>query len=363
MDNLTHSLFGATLARTPLGRAGRGTTLALVLASNAPDIDIVTVADGVLRYLEWHRGPTHGLPGVAGLGLLMAALVWLGLRLFDRRHQAEHAPFARLAGICIIGVLLHIALDLPTSYGTRILSPFDWRWFTTDWMPIVDVYLLIVLGAGLLHGRGEATHRRNAAIVLTLMVVNYSIRAVAHDRALAVAPRVLGPRLPEPCQQTGRSGTLVSWPAANDSGERAPISCVLTMAALPSFVSPFEWRVVAQLSNAYEIVDVDLLDRRLRTTDGTEALRHRARRVPNQWTPAVSRAATTDTARVFLGFSRFPSARSIVEGHGTTVRFTDIRFGNPSSGPSDRAGGRSGFFSVRVRVDQNNRVVDETLGE
>ena len=41
MDNLTHTLFGLTLARTPLGRAGRGVTTALVLASNAPDIDAV----------------------------------------------------------------------------------------------------------------------------------------------------------------------------------------------------------------------------------------------------------------------------------------------------------------------------------
>ena len=41
MDNLTHSLFGLTLARTPLRKAGRGVTTTLVLASNAPDIDIV----------------------------------------------------------------------------------------------------------------------------------------------------------------------------------------------------------------------------------------------------------------------------------------------------------------------------------
>jgi len=41
MDNLTHTLFGLTLARTPLGRAGRGTTAALILASSAPDIDII----------------------------------------------------------------------------------------------------------------------------------------------------------------------------------------------------------------------------------------------------------------------------------------------------------------------------------
>ena len=75
MDNLTHTLFGATLARTPLNR-GRGTTAALILASNAPDIDIVTAVDGALGYLQWHRGPTHGPLGVVALGTIVAGIVW-----------------------------------------------------------------------------------------------------------------------------------------------------------------------------------------------------------------------------------------------------------------------------------------------
>src|SRR5439155_901900 len=65
MDNLTHTLFGLTLARTPLGRVGRGTTVALVLAANVPDIDFVAAAGGPMKYLEWHRGPTHGALGWA----------------------------------------------------------------------------------------------------------------------------------------------------------------------------------------------------------------------------------------------------------------------------------------------------------
>ena len=91
MDNLTHSLFGATLARTPLSRAGRGTTAALVLASNAPDIDIVATAGGAVKYLEWHRGMTHGPLGIVGLGVVAAAMVWLGRRFYDRRLAAKAA--------------------------------------------------------------------------------------------------------------------------------------------------------------------------------------------------------------------------------------------------------------------------------
>jgi hypothetical protein len=56
LDNLTHTLFAATLARAGLEKAGRGATAALVLASYAPDVEIVWVADRMrrltLRYLD-----------------------------------------------------------------------------------------------------------------------------------------------------------------------------------------------------------------------------------------------------------------------------------------------------------------------
>src|SRR6476469_413357 len=87
MDNLTHTLFAVTLGRTPLGRAGRGTTTALVLASNAPDIDIVTTAQGGAAYLQWHRGPPHGPRGIAALALVTAAMVWGIQRYIDRRSD------------------------------------------------------------------------------------------------------------------------------------------------------------------------------------------------------------------------------------------------------------------------------------
>src|SRR5436309_1222418 len=134
MDNITHTLFGATLARTPLSRAGRGTTAALILSSNAPDIDIVATAGGAMKYLEWHRGPTHGPLGLAGLALITAGLVWIGRRIYDQRQPTfvntdPDASFGMLVAVSIVGVFLHVLMDVPTSYGTRVLSPFDWHWF------------------------------------------------------------------------------------------------------------------------------------------------------------------------------------------------------------------------------------------
>ena len=118
------------------------------------------------------------------------------------------------------------------------------------------------------------------------------------------------------------------------------------------------------MSNAYETQAIDILDPRFRTPPAPdEVLWRLTRRVPNQWTPAALQAAETETARTFLGFSRFPAARSLVEPDGTTVvRWTDMRFELPvAAGPrANRAGGRGGIFTLRVIVDADGRVLEET---
>jgi len=372
LDNLTHTLFGATLARTPLGRAGRGTTAALIIASNLPDIDIVTTAGGSISYLQWHRGPTHGPIGIVGLGLVTAAIVSVAYRIIDSRRRdptterAGVAPFGMLAIVSTIGVLLHVLMDVPTSYGVRILSPFSWRWFAVDWMPIIDIWLLIVLMAGLFFGlRSPAAKRRNGAIVLTVMAVVYGIRAAAHHQALALAPRVLGPTLPQRCDPaTARSGVIDVWP-------RGPVAmpvlaagkrCLVEIAAIPEFIGPFSWRIIAQMSNSYEIYQLDLLDARLRAADSGSVFWRHVRRYPNIWTPVVEEAGSSRLGRIFLGFSRFPAARSVVDAEGvTTVRWTDVRFVF-GIGPVDQPRRGPDMFTATVRIDADGKVVDEHLG-
>jgi membrane-bound metal-dependent hydrolase YbcI (DUF457 family) len=372
MDNITHTLFAATLARTPLGRAGRGATTALILASNAPDVDIVATAGGALKYLEWHRGPTHGPLGILGLGIVTAGLVWVGRSALDRwrvagQGRVPNAPFGMLAIVSILGVLLHVLMDLPTSYGTRVLSPFDWHWYAFDWMPILDIYLLMALAAGLFFGWGsDAAGRRNVAIVLVFMSANYGVRAAAHERALAIAPRVFGPLLPPRCDLApARAGLMINrWPHAAPSAPFGPATrCLVEMAAMPDLGSPFRWRLIAQLSNAYEVRGVNLIDTVFRTPAGAGAMWRLTLRYPNQWTPVVVRAAGTRVAQAFLGFSRFAAARSFVDGDGiTTVRWTDVRFSagpRPPGVPSDSI---ANLFTATVRIAASGPILDAQLG-
>jgi len=364
MDNVTHTLFGLTLAATPLGRR-RGATAALVLACNAPDIDIVATLGGTQAYMRWHRGPTHGLLGVVGLGIAVAAIVAGVDRFLTRQTDGDVGSTATarsLLALSMFGVVTHILMDLPTSYGTRLLSPFDWHWFAFDWLPIIDIYLLMALAAALVFARLTPEMRRhNAVIALVLMAANYAVRGAAHDRALALAPRLFGPTLPQACQgeeATGGPFEPDRWPrpvALPSTGRR----CLVQLAAMPTFISPFHWRIVAQMSNGYELQDLNVLDARFRREPGAdEVLWRTALRSPNEWSPPVRAAAGTPAAQTFLGFSRFPDARVFPGAGGdVTVRWTDMRFAgglvalNRPEQPSP--------FAIVVRVDPDGRILSQ----
>ena len=376
MDNLTHTLFALTVARTPLSRAGRGAAAALVLASNAPDVDIVTIVRGSMSYLKWHRGPTHGPLGIVGLGIVSAALVWVGRRVYDNWRISRHATVAptdehnasfwMLVAVSIVGTLLHVAMDFPTQYGTRIFSPFDWHWYAIDLMPIVDVYLLAALVAGLAFGRQSSSARqRNAAIVLVLMAANYGFRAVEHAQALAMVPRLFGPTLAPPCdpQSAGDRRPFDIWPRARATSSATGKRCLVELAAMPTFTSPFRWQIIAQVSNAYELRDVDLLDMRSRDGDDeSEAPWRTTLRYPNVWTPTVTHAADTRLGQLFLGFSRFPAARSAIDPHGvTTVRWTDVRFAGGGVALNQRRAAPN-FFTATVTVGADGQILQERLG-
>jgi hypothetical protein len=256
-------------------------------------------------------------------------------------------------------------MDLPTSYGIRPLSPFDWHWYAVDWLPIVDIYLLATLVIGLLGRPTPKQARAKAAFVLLLMATNYGVRGYLHHQALELAPRLFGPTLPLPCDPPDATTRLLDvWPRPTRPSDPPPgRRCLVEIAAMPSFTSPFRWRIIAQLSNAYEIHDIDLFDARFQEPESaSEVLWRMTLRYPNVWTPAVQKAASSHLGQIFLGFSRFPAARSSVDANGvTTVRWTDVRFAGGITG-LDQPAPRSGLFTATVKVAPDGRIVEETLG-
>jgi len=299
--------------------------------------------------------------------VLAAGLVWTWTRITDGRRSRDRASAASLAMLCalgIIGALGHVLMDFPTSYGVRLFSPFDWHWVAADWMPIVDVYLLAVLAAGLWFGNrgGPGARERNAAIVLVLMGLTYGLRGASHHEALVHAAETFGPVMPAPCSSTPPQGWIDRWPRSGVGAEdgTAQGHCLIEVAAVPGFMSPFRWRLIAQLSNGYELHDLDLLGGGGAAPDRSGRPRLSVR-YPNHWTPAVRRAAESHVAQVLLGFSRFPAARSYVDDTGyATVRWSDMRFVMSPIG--ERPPVNSNLFSALVRLDPAGRIIEEKFG-
>jgi inner membrane protein len=87
MDNLTHTATGLFLSRAGLNRWTPQASAILMLAANAPDIDVLSAAGGSINYLHYHRHLTHSIIGMPVIAILCVLLVravsrqpvrWLG---------------------------------------------------------------------------------------------------------------------------------------------------------------------------------------------------------------------------------------------------------------------------------------------
>lgn len=341
MDNITHSLFALTLSGAGLRRAGRGSTAALLIASNIPDIEVLTaLTGGRVAVLADHRGPTHGPLGL-GLAVATAAAVWLALRIWRREERS--ATFMALLAVSTIGVLGHVALDLATSYGTRVLSPFQDTWYGVDWMPIIDVYLWAILAAGVAAGLMRPAWRARAAVAaLLLMAGDYALRAGLHEAALREAVSLQEAALPG---SVGRVGWGFHYLDGQDPAALP--------AALPTLFSPFKWRLILRAPGGFRVEELDLLGGR----PPADAITF-----PNDRGIAVSRAAAAPLARMFLDFSRFPAAEALPHSNGdVTVHWYDLRFARHQDVPGDSRRHTSPF-GVWVRLSKTGEIVGQGLG-
>lgn len=301
MDNITHTLTGLMLARAGLNRLTPRATPILLLAANAPDIDVVSAFGGSVRYLEHHRGITHSLAAIPVLALLAVVLV----RLVSRRPVAWRGAF--LASL--IGVASHPLLDWTNIYGVRLLLPFSADWLRADIISVVDLWIWAALLAAL---AGPAIGRlvsseigakpgsgRGAAIVALSFLAAYGFgRYLLHERAVAV----LDARLYQ---------------------NEVP----LRVAAIPAPFNPLRWVGLVEGRGFYSIhSELNLLEP-FDPEGGTLLYKAEA-------DPEMEQARSTEAFRVFLDFSQYPLWRvtplADPEG-GRLVEAMDLRFGAPPS--------------------------------
>jgi inner membrane protein len=319
MDPLTHTATGLFLSRAGLNRWTPYATPILLLAANAPDVDIVTLSGGSLNYLHWHRHLTHSLIAMPVMALLSVGLV----RLLARKS----IPWLAASAAAMIGVASHLLLDWTNAYGIRLMLPFSSRWLQLDLMSLFDPWILGValiaivgpvvarlVGSEISSGTAKPRyHGRGFAWLALAFVLFYNCgRAVLHARALSM--------LDSRVYQGVAASRIAALPSAN----------------------PWIWRGLVETPDFVATADV-LVGGEFDPLGAT--VFHK----PDP-DPAIDAARRTHTFQEFLRFSQFPLWRVSPApdmDNAKLVEVLDMRFGNPLS---------PGFMASAV-VDSRGRVV------
>ncbi len=182
-----------------LGQAGLKTKTrkglaALILGANMPDIDVF-FGNAPWDPLAIHRGFTHGIVGgVLIMPPILAGLLWLLDRLQSKRGKAFRSGlpmhFGWLLALSYLGAATHPLLDMLTTYSVQLYSPFSNRWYHSDGLFIIDVWIWLVLGSSIFisrrRERAGKEWRRLPQAAITLVVAYIGANLLITERADAL---------------------------------------------------------------------------------------------------------------------------------------------------------------------------------
>jgi inner membrane protein len=186
MDNLTHTLVGLALGQAGLARRfGKGTTLALIIASNLPDIDALWSFTQGRESLLMRRTFTHG---VLGLPLLSLAAALIFSRFYPNLN------WKTLFWLNLGAMALHVFMDLLNSYGVVLLYPFSLQRFELSWVFIIDPIIWLVLLLALLFRylpTGAASLETMSQLSLALLALYIGMCGYGQKRSESVLQQVV----------------------------------------------------------------------------------------------------------------------------------------------------------------------------
>jgi inner membrane protein len=376
MEPVTHFLTGACLSRAGFNRRTAYATLAMTLAAEAPDLDVLWGFRGPVAALEHHRGITHTFLGAPFVALAVTGTVYLWHRF--RNRKSPGAPFKPTVGLSgtepnpgapsstnegapsfaklhlakggksqsqphnrshttlkpnwfliwlfsLIAALSHLLLDFTNSYGLRPFFPFNPRWYAWSIVSIYEPLMWAALIGALvmpaifgladseIGARRKPFRGRGWAIAaLVSIVILYGVRNAEHQRALNLL-RATG--LTEP---------------------------IVRSAAGPYPMNPFHWQGLAETADYYQTSSIDT------RADGVDTDTGGVFYKPPVTTAALV-AKRSYLGRIYLDWSSWPLVTDIgaqpAPGSEAipdlpaplpnwhTVEFRDLRFFAPAGLP------------------------------
>jgi inner membrane protein len=312
MDNLTHTLSGLVTARLFPARNLPLRTRYIVgaLAVNMPDLDILLAPFSSELYLLHHRGETHSL-------LMVPLWAWLLSWIFSRMFKSP-GGWRDFYGLTATALLVHIAADWITGYGTQLFAPLTHQTYSLGTTFIIDPLLTLIFLAGFLGSLWKRSSPRPAQLSALAAIVWIGVQFAWKQEALDV----------------GHSYALAQgWKDAQISAEPRPLS-------------PFNWTVIIREGERYHYAHLKLNTsaRQSASPDANWLSRALAEFQPPRlatWHTAAQFGDGGDGllardiwARPEFGFFRwFASAPALYRidhhTHGSCVWFEDLRFATP----------------------------------
>jgi len=283
MDPVTHVISGALVSRVAKEKEGASRLLWLCLASSvAPDVDFIVGTLGPEASLLHHRGITHSIAGGVFIALFMTWIFWVWRR-----------PFRFWVGFrfSYLIILLHIFLDLATSYGTQVLAPFSNHRFTLNSVFIIDPIMTLTALALLalsivLKKRAKRLALAGLAFLLVYPVFNFAVNQTMRWRL---------------ADQLHRQGVQFQ-----------------RLDLIPEPLTPIFWKAVITNSSEYGVSSVNIFEsgKRLGFTHYTRAS-----------TSLVRKAVEGSSMfRTYMWFAAYPVIETKTTSSGTAIVLTDLRF-------------------------------------
>lgn len=166
MDSLTQGLLGATtFAVVKDKEIGKKSLLIGAIAGTIPDLDVfLSPLFNDIEFLTVHRSVSHSI----GLAILLSLVLGeLFHRIYKRKQSRTSWNLA-----FFLAIMTHSLLDWCTTYGTKLLSPFNGHLFSTNNIHVFEpAYTLILLiGVVLLLFKNQPKEKRQKILNRTLMI-------------------------------------------------------------------------------------------------------------------------------------------------------------------------------------------------
>ena len=315
MDTITQAALGACIAQAGFSnKLGKRAVLVGAACGLLPDFDILlTIGSSDFDYLQSHRGWSHSFLTLPFIAIIVA---WLAVKLASRPNSTlpPQNNFKYWYLLSFFTLITHPLLDLFTTYGTQILSPFSTERFSLDAIAIIDplytVPLLLAVLTGMFIKAGKLS--KLLAICALILSSGYLSFGVVNSHE-------------------AKQAAIAQLDTSSFSAEDVRVSATMFNTLL--------WRVVAKDEEGHYVVGF---------YNSIKKNKIHFEHFKNEDSSYTQRALNSDEGKVLNWFSTDMIKASVeeLENGNKLVTLTDMRYGMASNPVAS-------FFAWTFEVDAN----------